>query len=138
MRKSVLPWYFPCSRHSRRSGAHLGLGQYTYPPPPPMSDPTATQGWYGGYSYGQTSKSSTPSMDPRGLRHCLQDRIMRPSRSTKLLKSILEVSCSRSQCRRPSSVCRIVVAFVPIALHFVRYMDCFFSQLFRSLSIYVV
>jgi len=102
LRKSVLPWYFPCPRHSRRSGAHLDLGQYTYPPPPPMSDPTATQGWYGGYSYGQTSKSPTPSMDPRGLRRCLQGRIM------KLRKPTPEVSCSHSQCRRPrfSGPCR--------------------------------
>ncbi|KAF9790348.1 hypothetical protein BJ322DRAFT_1035753 [Thelephora terrestris] len=28
--------------------------QYTYPPPPPMNDPTANHNWYGGYSYSQT------------------------------------------------------------------------------------
>ncbi|KAF9650185.1 hypothetical protein BDM02DRAFT_3268107 [Thelephora ganbajun] len=35
-------------------GSQFYSGQYTYPPPPPMSDPTATQGWYDGYPYSQT------------------------------------------------------------------------------------
>jgi len=35
-------------------GSQFYPGQYTYPPPLPMGDPAATQGWYGGYSYNQT------------------------------------------------------------------------------------
>ena len=93
---------------SQQAVTHLGLGQYTYPPPPPMSDPTATQGWYGGYSYSQTSKSPIPPLGPRGLRCYPQGKIMRQSRSTKLPKSILEVSCSHSHCRHSkfSGLCR--------------------------------
>lgn len=37
-----------------------GSQLYTYPPPPPVNDPTTSQGWYGGYSYSQTSKCSIP------------------------------------------------------------------------------
>lgn len=34
-----------------------GSQLYTYPPPPPVNDPTTNHGWYGGYSYSQTSQS---------------------------------------------------------------------------------
>ena len=38
-----------------------GSQLYTYPPPSPVNDPTTTNhGWYGGYSYSQTSKFPIP------------------------------------------------------------------------------
>ena len=66
-----------------------------------MSDPAATQGWYGGYSYSQTSELSILPIVHRGLSSHLQDKIMGPSQSTKLPKSIPEVSSSLTRCQRP-------------------------------------